>query len=337
MTDLDLTEDLIDVRDIIARIEEIDDPTMREIRYLDKLVDELAKGRPMAKVLGELGVWVRMHYVYPYPHVDDVVGLSHSYGCGVAIDAPDAVIPIRTLRHISLNPNFGGEVMVVSLGCEKLQPERLMPPGVIPIADQRGQTKADGEPLDAAINLSARFGLFIQHHGGEAEFRRRGRGGHARRARTDDGHFFARLVLGRLWRDPAFRPSTVNDGVLDRLDADGVIVVVQSACCFTRRGANATRELWEVIGALQHINCRFPVPLVDQVVEVRNDVVDRAAVVTKRRAAIHTTRALVFGLFVIQANHKLFVIFQTLGNWLVAFFDALKLHESGDFSHDGFP
>lgn len=69
-----------------------------------------------------------------YPNVDDVVGLEHSYGCGVAIDAPDAIIPIRTLRNISLNPNFGGEVMVVSLGCEKLQPERLMPAGAIPIA-----------------------------------------------------------------------------------------------------------------------------------------------------------------------------------------------------------
>ena len=63
-----------------------------------------------------------------YPHVDDVIGLEHSYGCGVAIDAPDAIIPIRTLRNISKNPNFGGEVMVVSLGCEKLQPERLFPP-----------------------------------------------------------------------------------------------------------------------------------------------------------------------------------------------------------------
>ena len=68
-----------------------------------------------------------------YPHVDDVVGLEHTYGCGVAIDAPDAVIPIRTLRHISLNPNFGGEVMVLSLGCEKLQPDRLLPPGSVPI------------------------------------------------------------------------------------------------------------------------------------------------------------------------------------------------------------
>jgi galactarate dehydratase len=74
-----------------------------------------------------------------FPNVDDVVGIEHTYGCGVAIDADGADIPIRTLRNISLNPNFGGEVMVVSLGCEKLQPERLMPPGVIPINDQRGE------------------------------------------------------------------------------------------------------------------------------------------------------------------------------------------------------
>lgn len=33
------------------RIEDIEDPLMRKIRYLDKLVDELAKGRPMEKIL----------------------------------------------------------------------------------------------------------------------------------------------------------------------------------------------------------------------------------------------------------------------------------------------
>ena len=33
------------------RVETIEDPLMQQIRYLDKLVDELAKGRPMVKVL----------------------------------------------------------------------------------------------------------------------------------------------------------------------------------------------------------------------------------------------------------------------------------------------
>ena len=36
-----------------VRIQEIEHPLMRKIRYMDKLVDELAKGRPMAKILRE--------------------------------------------------------------------------------------------------------------------------------------------------------------------------------------------------------------------------------------------------------------------------------------------
>ena len=34
-----------------VRVEEIEDPVMQGIRYLDKLIDELAKGRPMDKIL----------------------------------------------------------------------------------------------------------------------------------------------------------------------------------------------------------------------------------------------------------------------------------------------
>jgi hypothetical protein len=34
-----------------VRVEEVEDPLMRKIRYLDKLIDELAKGRPMEKIL----------------------------------------------------------------------------------------------------------------------------------------------------------------------------------------------------------------------------------------------------------------------------------------------
>ncbi|MGH8854909.1 MAG: UxaA family hydrolase, partial [Telluria sp.] len=70
-----------------------------------------------------------------YPNVEDVVSLEHVYGCGVAIDAPGAEIPIKTIRNLSRNPNFGDSVMVVSLGCEKLPPARLFPAGAIPIGN----------------------------------------------------------------------------------------------------------------------------------------------------------------------------------------------------------
>ena len=96
---------------------------------------------------------IRSELLPRFPNVDDVVALEHAYGCGVAIDAPEAVIPIRTVRHLARNPNFGGEVMVVSLGCEKLQPERLLPPGSLPIQVQAVETGAPSG--DAASGSSA--------------------------------------------------------------------------------------------------------------------------------------------------------------------------------------
>ena len=46
---------------------------MRRAAWKDREVR--AKFFDLARDLGELGVWVRLHYVYPYPHVDEVIGL----------------------------------------------------------------------------------------------------------------------------------------------------------------------------------------------------------------------------------------------------------------------
>jgi galactarate dehydratase len=76
-----------------------------------------------------------------YPNVDGVVAVTHTYGCGVAIDAPGARVPIATLGHISRHANFAGDPLVVSLGCEKMQPSRLLPlfqPNVIRLQDNQG-------------------------------------------------------------------------------------------------------------------------------------------------------------------------------------------------------
>jgi galactarate dehydratase len=106
----------------------------------------------VAGVVGIAAERIRRELLPQYPQVDGVVALEHSYGCGVAIDAPGAEIPIRTLRHISLNPNFGGEVLLVRLGCEKLQPDRLMPAGSIPIAAD-GQTAMNSVCLQDAHHV----------------------------------------------------------------------------------------------------------------------------------------------------------------------------------------
>ena len=84
---------------------------------------------------------IRAEILPRFPGVDDVVALTHTYGCGVAIDAPYAAIPIRTVRNLASNPNLGGQTLAVSLGCEKLQPERLF--GAIPLAPAGGVETPD--------------------------------------------------------------------------------------------------------------------------------------------------------------------------------------------------
>lgn len=90
-----------------------------------------------------------------FPNVHDVVALNHTYGCGVAINAPEAKIPIRTIRNLAAHPNFGGEVMVVGLGCEKLLPERLIPnddaeANILSLQDQQGFIKM----VDSIMNMA---------------------------------------------------------------------------------------------------------------------------------------------------------------------------------------
>ncbi|MCD8090646.1 MAG: galactarate dehydratase [Clostridiales bacterium] len=61
-----------------------------------------------------------------YPNVDDIVPINHAYGCGVAINASEAKIPIRALHNLVKHPNFGGQIMAVSLGCEKMTIDKLL-------------------------------------------------------------------------------------------------------------------------------------------------------------------------------------------------------------------
>jgi len=101
---------------------------------------------------------IREELLPRFPNVDDVVAVTHSYGCGVAINAPGAAVPIQTLRHISLHANLGTEPMVVSLGCEKMQPAVLFSTdfpvlentAVIRLQDQRGFGEMVARILEAA-------------------------------------------------------------------------------------------------------------------------------------------------------------------------------------------
>lgn len=86
----------------------------------------------VAAVASDIVRRIKRDLLPQYPNVDDVVALNHIYGCGVAIEAQASVIPVRTLQNLACNPNLGGEVLVLGLGCEKLLPERLLQSGQDP-------------------------------------------------------------------------------------------------------------------------------------------------------------------------------------------------------------
>jgi hypothetical protein len=92
--------------------------------------------------------------------------------------------------------------------------------------------------------------------------------------------------------NPALFPAALDNGALDELDGNGRLIDTQNAGSLARRGADAPRELRKVVGGVKAANGGLPAAVVDQVVPVGNEVVDRAAGVAEGDAAIHAARAL---------------------------------------------
>jgi len=101
---------------------------------------------------------IKQELLPKYPNVDDVVVINHAYGCGVAINAPEAVIPIRMLQNMVKHPNFGGETMIISLGCEKLTLEMLLdeeyniPENVVTFQNEMGHDAIMAQIMNMADN-----------------------------------------------------------------------------------------------------------------------------------------------------------------------------------------
>lgn len=99
---------------------------------------------------------IRRELLPLFPNVEDVVAVNHAYGCGVAINAPEAAIPIRAISNMAKHPNFGGELMVVGLGCEKLTFDRILeaaditPKNVLNLQDYKGF----GAMMDAILAMA---------------------------------------------------------------------------------------------------------------------------------------------------------------------------------------
>src|SRR5580693_1779640 len=115
------------------------------------------------------------------------------------------------------------------------------------------------------------------------------------------------LARSHQWRfgaNPIFAEGMLDDGFLDHLDGDRRFVDSQDAGGFARRGTNTTGEFRKIVGGMQHTDSFAPAVAIDQIVPIRNHVVQWAAGMAERNAAIHAARALranlVLGKFLID-------------------------------------
>jgi hypothetical protein len=138
------------------------------------------------------------------------------------------------------------------------------------------------------------------------------RGSHAGRPGADDRDLLAGTRRGRLRFDPALLPTAVGDRLFDVLDGHRVLVDRKRARRLAGGGADAPGELREVVSGVQGGQRALPLPLVDEVVEVRDDVAQRAALVTEREAAIHAAGTLGARLFLRPVQDKLVVVANAL-------------------------
>src|SRR5580698_5021977 len=93
--------------------------------------------------------------------------------------------------------------------------------------------------------------------------------------------------------NPSLFPGALDNGALDEFDGDRRLIDAQYARSLAGRGTDAAGELREVVGRVQAANRGLPAAVIDKVVPVRDEIVDRATGVTEGNAAIHAAGALV--------------------------------------------
>ena len=140
----------------------------------------------------------------------------------------------------------------------------------------------------------------------------------------------------------ALRDRAVGDLAFDRLDGDRVLVDVERAGRFARRRTDAAGEFREIVRRMQVARGFFPVAAIDEVVPVRNLVVDRATcrrtgdaagAVTIGYAAIHAARRL-FADFLFRQRQQEFVpMLHALRDRLIVAILTLDFEKPSDLTH----
>src|SRR5262249_20920501 len=170
---------------------------------------------------------------------------------------------------------------------------------------------------DAVSQQSTGFRELLEHVHVVPGARQLLRAGKSSRTRADDGHLLTGLVGGRFRFYPASLEGTVGNRALDGLDGDGVVLDVERAGGLARRGADAAGDLGEIVGGVEVARGLLPVAAIDEVVPIRDLIVDRTAGVAIGNAAIHAARRLLPRLRLRQRAYELAPMLDALFDRLV--------------------
>ena len=114
---------------------------------------------------------------------------------------------------------------------------------------------------------------------------------------------------------------------------DRVVVEVEGAGFLARGRTDAAGEFRKVVGRVQDVECTAPIVLVDQVVPVRDDVVDWATLMAEGDAAIHATGALLRDLLMVHRDNKLAEVPYAVAGRRVLPVPPVDLQKPGNLAH----
>src|SRR6202023_2102464 len=139
------------------------------------------------------------------------------------------------------------------------------------------------------------------------------------------------------WLDPPLPPAAVDDCAFDRFYRDRIVVDVERAGRLARRRADPASEFREIVRRVQRPERCAPLLAIDEVVPVRDQIVDRTALMTERDAAIHAARRLLAVLGIGQRLDEFLPAAAAALRLLVAPIAAFDLEKAGRLTHGGKP
>ncbi len=157
--------------------------------------------------------------------------------------------------------------------------------------------------------------------------------GQPRGAGAYDGNPLAAFVWRHLRYDPPLFPGAIDNGAFDGFDGDRVVINVQGAGRLAGRGADAAGKFREVVGGVQHLDGLPPLALVDQIIPIGDDVIDRAAVVAKGDTAIHAAGSLLSDRLGAERDNKFIVVGYPVCGRCIAPILTRELQKACGFAH----